>query len=71
MTRIDVSSVYVHLTWSLWFFIYAITSIYGFYIIWTDLKSSGAGKEDFIMALLVSIWLALSYGLWKATESFV
>lgn len=69
--RIDVSMVYVHLTWSLWFFVYIMTCIYGIYTIWTDLKSSGAGKEDFIMALLVSIWLALSYGLWKATEVFI
>ena len=67
--RIDVSYAYVHLTWSLWFFIYAITSIYAFYIIWTDLKGFKGAKEDFIMALLVSLWLALAYGLWEVTEN--
>lgn len=69
MTRIDVSYMYVHLTWSLWFFIYAITSIYGFYIIWTDLKNV-AGREDFVMALLISLWIVFAYGLWAATERF-
>jgi hypothetical protein len=71
MERIDVSMVYSHLTWSLWFFIYLITSLYGIYTIWTDLKGYGAGKEDFIMALLVSLWMALAYGLWAVTERFV
>ena len=71
MTRIDVSIVYSHLTWSLWFLVYLVTSVYGIYSIWTDLKGYGAAKEDFIMVLLVSLWVALAYGLWAVTERFV
>lgn len=71
MNRIDVFSLYTHIVWSLWFLVYMITSIYGIYITWTDLKGSMAGKEDFIMALLVSLWCGLAYGLWTATERFV
>jgi hypothetical protein len=41
--------------------------MFGFYIIWTDLKS-GEGREEFIMALLVSIMMGLAYGLYTATE---
>jgi len=69
--RVDVSMVYSHLTWSLWFFIYMITCLYGVYSIWTDLKGFKGAKENFIMALLVSLWCGLAYGLWTATERFV
>ena len=65
--RIDVSMVYTHVIWYFVFTIYLNTILFGFYIIWTDLKSYG--REDFIMALLVSLWCALAYGLWKMTES--
>jgi len=68
MERIDVSMVYTHVIWYFVFTIYLNTILFGFYIIWTDLKS-GEGREEFIMALLVSIWLSLSYGLWKVTEN--
>ena len=64
--RIDVSPVYVHLVWYFVFTIYLNTILFGIYAIWTDLK--GYGREDFIMALLISIWIGLCYGLWKATE---
>jgi hypothetical protein len=47
-----------------------VTCLYGVYSIWTDLKGYGAAKEDFIMALLVSLWCGLAYGLWTATERF-
>jgi len=66
--RIDVSMVYTHVIWYFVFTIYLNTILFGFYIIWTDLKGK-VGREDFIMALLVSLWCALSYGLWKVTEN--
>ena len=66
MTRIDVSPVYVHLIWYFVFTIYLNTVLFGIYAIWADLK--GYGREDFIMTLLISIWIGLCYGLWKATE---
>lgn len=65
--RIDVSMVYTHVIWYFVFTIYLNTIMFGLYSIWTDLKS-GDGREDFIMALLVSLWCALAYGLWKMTE---
>lgn len=64
--RIDVSMVYTHVIWYFVFTIYLNTILFGLYTIWTDLK--GVGREDFIMALLVSLWCALAYGLWKMTE---
>jgi len=70
MNRIDVSSLYTHIVWSLWFLVYMMTSIYGIYIICTDLKGFKGAKEDFIMALLVFLWAALAYTLWAATERF-
>jgi len=70
MNRIDVSMVYTHVLWYFVFTIYLNTILFAVYSIWTDLKSSGVGREDFIMALLVSLWCGLAYGLWTATESF-
>jgi len=67
MERIDVSMVYTHVIWYFVFTIYLNTIMFGFYIIWTDLKS-GEGREEFIMALLVSIMMGLAYGLYTATE---
>jgi len=67
MERIDVSMVYSHLTWSLWFFIYIITSLYGIYTIWTDLKS-GEGRDEFVTALVFCIWAAFFYALWDITS---
>ena len=65
MTRIDVSMVYTHLVWYFVFTIYLNTIVFAFYSIWTDLKGS---RGDFVMALLVFIWMALAYGLWRMTE---
>ena len=64
--RIDISYLYVHLVWSLWFFIYLITSVYGLYIIWTDLKSD-RGRDEFVMMLVFCIWAAIFYALWEVT----
>lgn len=69
MTRIDVSMVYSHLTWSLWFLIYLIACLYGIYSIWTDLREVGGGKENWIMFGLVLLWLVLAFTLYKITES--
>ncbi len=70
MNRIDVSMVYTHVIWYFVFTIYLNTVIFALYSIWTDLKGFRAAKEDFIMALLVSLWCGLAYGLWTATERF-
>ena len=67
--RIDVSSVYTHLLWGFVMTIYLNTVLFGLYAIWTDLKGFRGAKEDFIMALLVSLWVALAYGLWEVTEN--
>ena len=67
--RIDVSMVYTHLTWSLWFFIYLMACIYGFYAIWSDLREKGANKENWIMFGLVLAWLVLAITVYKITES--
>lgn len=69
--RVDVSMVYTHVIWYFVFTIYLNTVLFAFYSIWTDLKGFKGAKEDFIMALLVSLWVALAYGLWTATERFV
>ena len=71
MNRIDVSMVYTHVIWYFVFTIYLNTVLFAFYSIWTDLKGFKGAKEDFIMALLVSLWVGLAYGLWTATERFV
>lgn len=68
--RIDVSVVYEHLIWGFVFTIYINTVLFGIYAIWADLKG-GVGREEFIMALLVSLWFALAYGLHKAIDSIV
>jgi len=70
MERVDISMVYTHVIWYFVFTIYLNTILFAVYSIWTDLKSSGVGREDFIMALLVSLWCGLAYGLWTATERF-
>ena len=70
MEGVDVSMVYTHVIWYFVFTIYLNTILFAVYSIWTDLKSSGVGREDFIMALLVSLWCGLAYGLWTATERF-
>ena len=67
--RVDVSYIYTHLMWGFVMTIYLNTVPFGIYSIWTDLKGFKGAKEDFIMALLVSLWVALAYGLWKATEN--
>jgi hypothetical protein len=69
MERIDVSSTYVHLTWSLWFFIYLMACLYGLYTIWTDLREDGGQKESWIMFGLVLTWLVLAVTIYKITES--
>jgi hypothetical protein len=69
MIRIDISYLYVHLTWSLWFFIYLITAIYGIYMIWTDLRDNGGPKEDWIMFGLVLTWIVLALTIYQITES--
>ena len=69
MNRIDVSMVYTHIIWYFVFTIYLNTVLFAFYSIWTDLKGFKGAKEDFIMALLVSLWVALAYGLWEVTEN--
>jgi hypothetical protein len=69
MERIDISSVYTHLIWGFVMTIYLNTVLFGLYAIWTDLKGFKGAKEDFIMALLVSLWIALAYGLWEVTEN--
>jgi hypothetical protein len=69
MNRIDVSMVYTHVIWYFVFTIYLNTVLFGVYSIWTDLKGFKGAKEDFIMALLVSLWAALAYGLWEVTEN--
>ena len=71
MNRIDVSMVYTHIIWYFVFTIYLNTVLFAFYSIWTDLKGFKGAKEDFIMALLVSLWCGLAYALWTATERFV
>jgi len=70
MNRIDVSMVYTHVIWYFVFTIYLNTVLFAVYSIWTDLKGYRGAKEDFIMALLVSLWCSLAYGLWTATERF-
>ena len=69
--RVDVSYIYTHLMWGFVMTIYLNTVLFAFYSIWADLKGFKGAKEDFIMALLVSLWVALAYGLWTATERFV
>jgi hypothetical protein len=69
MERVDVSYIYTHLMWGFVMTIYLNTVIFGIYSIWTDLKGFKGAKEDFIMALLVSLWVALAYGLWEVTEN--
>jgi hypothetical protein len=69
MERVDISMVYTHVIWYFVFTIYLNTILFAVYSIWTDLKSE-VGREDFIMALLVSLWCGLAYGLWTATERF-
>lgn len=69
MTRIDVSSVYVHLVWAHFFLIYLIMSCMGLYAIWTDLQEAGGEKENWIMFGLVLLWLVLAFTLYKITES--
>jgi len=66
--RIDVSMAYTHLTWALWFFIYLMACIYGFYAIWADLREKGANKEDWIMVGLVLTWIALAFMVYYVTE---
>lgn len=68
MNRIDVSSIYVHLTWSLWFFIYLTACLYGIYTIWTDLREVGGQKENWIMFGLVLTWLVLAVIVYRITE---
>ena len=68
MNRIDVSSIYVHLTWSLWFFIYLMACLYGIYTIWTDLQEAGGEKENWIMFGLVLTWLVLAIIVYQITE---
>ena len=68
MNRIDVSSIYVHLTWSLWFFIYLTACLYGIYTIWTDLREAGGQKENWIMFGLVLTWLVLAVIVYRITE---
>lgn len=68
MNRIDVSSIYVHLTWSLWFFIYLMACLYGIYTIWTDLQEAGVEKENWIMFGLVLTWLVLAVIVYQITE---
>ena len=55
--------------WGFVMTIYLNTVLFGVYSIWTDLKGFKGAKEDFIMALLVSLWVALAYGLWEVTEN--
>jgi hypothetical protein len=69
MIRIDISYLYVHLTWSLWFFIYLMVSMYGIYAIWTDLREDGGPKENWIMFGLVLTWIVLALTVYKITES--
>jgi hypothetical protein len=69
MERVDVSYMYVHLTWSLWFFIYLMVSMYGLYAIWTDLREDGGQKENCIMFGLVLTWIVLALTVYKITES--
>jgi hypothetical protein len=69
MERVDVSYIYTHLLWGFVMTIYLNTVLFGLYAIWTDLKGFKGAKEDFIMALLVSLWVALAYGLWEVTEN--
>lgn len=69
MERIDVSSTYVHLTWSLWFLIYIMACLYGFYTIWTDLREDGGRKESWIMAGLVVAWLIVAVIVYQVTEA--
>lgn len=66
--RIDVSSTYVHLTWSLWFFIYLMVSMYGLYAIWADLREQGADKESWITFFLFLSWVVLAVIVYKVTE---
>jgi hypothetical protein len=68
MNRIDVSYMYVHLTWSLWFFIYLMACLYGLYTIWADLKGYRGRKEDWIMVGLVLTWIALAFMVYYVTE---
>ena len=69
MERVDVSYMYVHLTWSLWFFIYLMVSMYGLYAIWTDLREDGGQKESWIMFGLVLTWIVLALTIYQITES--
>lgn len=68
MERIDVSSVYVHLTWSLWFFIYLMACLYGLYTIWTDLREDGGQRESWIMFGLVLTWFVVAFAVYSITE---
>ena len=69
MERVDVSYMYVHLTWSLWFFIYLMACLYGLYTIWADLQEDGGQKESWIMFGLVLTWLVMAVTIYKITES--
>lgn len=66
--RIDVSMVYSHLTWSLWFFIYLIACLYGVYSIWTDLQEAGGQKENWILFGLILAWLVVAFIVYRITE---
>ena len=68
MERIDVSSTYVHLTWSLWFVIYLMACLYGLYTIWTDLREGGGQKENWILFGLVLAWLVVAFAVYRITE---
>ena len=68
MNRIDVSSIYVHLTWSLWFFIYLMACLYGIYTIWTDLREDGGQRESWIMFGLVLTWFVVAFAVYSITE---
>ena len=68
MNRIDVSSVYVHLTWSLWFFIYLMACLYGLYAIWADLREDGGQRESWIMFGLVLTWFVVAFAVYSITE---
>ena len=69
MERIDVSSTYVHLTWSLWFVIYLMACLYGLYTIWADLREDGGQKESWILFGLVLAWLVVAFIVYRITES--
>ena len=68
MERIDVSSVYVHLTWSLWFFIYLMACLYGLYAIWADLQEDGGQRKSWILFGLVLTWFVVAFAVYSITE---